>query len=413
MAGKSTFNFTPTKLDALKVPSSGRVEYQDEGCPGLRLRIGSGGAKTFTVRKRTGDRVVNVTIGRFGPRLGLSEARKRARALLSDLEAGKGAPKPKARQGSGGTFRALLPAYLASKEHLRSHAEIKRVLERYVLPEFGDRMADTITRIEVTQLVDAIAETAPVMARAVHAQLSAFYKWALPRLRMEGNPCRDAGRPSKPKARARVLSDPELRALWAVAEREALPFGPGLKLLLLTGQRRDEVFSADRAEFDTVAGEWTIPAHRAKNGLPHIVPLSAAALEALSAVPEVEGSPKLFPTRTKAGQVERGPSGFSKAVARIRKAVDTELERETGEHWTLHDIRRTVATGLQRLGVRFEVTEAVLNHVSGARGGVAGVYQRHDWKDEKRAALEAWAVELGRIVDGRRTADNVVKLERA
>lgn len=92
--------------------------------------------------------------------------------------------------------------------------------------------------------------------------------------------------------------------------------------------------------------------------------------------------------------------------------MDKELEREDGPHWTLHDIRRTVATGLQRLGVRYEVTEAVLNHVSGARGGIAGVYQRHDWKDEKRIALEAWATELDRIIRGSDDT-NVVKLERA
>lgn len=404
---------TDSKVQSFKPPKAGRVEYQDEGCPGLRLRIGSSGTKTFIVRKRTGDKVVNVTIGRYGPRLGLAEARKRARSLLSDLEAGKGVPKPKAREGSSGTIRALIKPYLASKVHLRSHAEIKRVLERYVLPELGDRMADTITRQEITELVDGIAETAPVMARAVHAQLSAFYKWALPRLRMEGNPCRDAGRPSKPKARARVLTEDELRALWAVSNGEALPFGPGIKLLILTGQRRDEVFSADRAEFDTVAKVWTIPAERAKNGLAHIVPLSPAAVAVLATIPAIEGSPKLFPTRTKAGQTERGPSGFSKAVARIRAAMDKALERDAGEHWTLHDIRRTVATGLQRVGVRFEVTEAVLNHVSGSKGGIAGVYQHHDWKEEKRAALDAWAVDLERIVCRKQPADNVVKLERA
>lgn len=126
-------------------------------------------------------------------------------------------------------------------------------------------------------------------------------------------------------------------------------------------------------------------------------------------IPLVDGSPKLFPTRTKAAQAERGPSGYSKAQNRFRAGVDELLDRGEGPHWTLHDIRRTVATGLQRLGVRFEVTEAVLNHVSGARGGIAGVYQRLHWKAEKRAALEAWAAEVLRLVNGSR-ADNVVTL---
>jgi integrase len=288
----------------------------------------------------------------------------------------------------------MMPAYLLSKESLRTYREIRRVAERYILPELGDRLADSVTRGEVTAFVDKIAATAPVMARAAHAQLSAFYTWALPRLdKLPANPCRDAGRPPKPKSRDRVLSSAELRALWHAAEAETLPWGPALKLLMLTGARRAEVFAAARAEFDLEAREWIIPADRAKNGQPHIVPLSNAAAAVIKAIPPVDGSAKLFPARS---NPENSPSGISKAVLRAQAAVDQALGRES-QHWTLHDIRRTVATNLQRLGVRFEVTEAVLNHVSGAKGGIAGVYQRHDWKVEKRRALDAWAAELDRI----------------
>lgn len=404
---------TDLQLKAYPSPKSGRIEVEVEKVPGLRVRVSSKGTKTFILRKRRGDKVHNVTIGKYGPRFGLAEARSKARTMLNDLEAGKSPKQIKRPKSAALTFRALVPTYLATKEHLRSHGEIRRVLEGYVLPEFGDRMADTVTRGEVTELIDNIAATAPTMARAVHAQLSAFYTWAMPRLdRLPANPCRDAGRPPKPKSRDRVLSEAELKALWQVADDEAFPWGYGLKLLMLTGARRDEVFSADRAEFDLKTNEWTIPASRAKNGVPHIVPLSLMALQVFKSIPAIDGSPKLFPTRTKAGQAERGPSGFSKAQARFRNGVNKTLKREDGEHWTLHDIRRTVATGLQRLGIRFEVTEAVLNHISGAKGGVAGVYQRHDWKTEKRAALETWTQELDRILRGK-NADNVVRLERA
>jgi integrase len=206
-----------------------------------------------------------------------------------------------------------------------------------------------------------------------------------------------------------VLTDAEVRALWQFADAEPLPWGPALKLLMLTGARRAEVFEADRAEFDVKAAEWTIAPARAKNGQAHIVPLSKAALAVVKAIPATKGSEKLFPAK---GNPEKGPSGYSKPQARLRVAVDKALDREDGPHWSLHDIRRTVATGLQRLGIRFEVTEAVLNHVSGAKGGIAGVYQRHDWKAEKRAALDAWARELERIVRGDDTT-NVVRLERA
>lgn len=400
MAGK----ITDAKLKGLKPPASGQVEIADSDVTGLRARIGASGAISFILRRRIGDKVRNISIGRYGPRFGIGEARRKARALVSDLEAGKPVQPARVRSAmKAETVRGLVPQYIAAKSHLRSVAEIERILNGYVLPELGDRMADAVTRGDVTRLIDRIADRAPTMARAVHAQLSAFYTWAMPRLdRLPANPCRDAGRPAKPKARDRVLSDDELAALWRVADLEAAPWGPAIKLLILTGARREEVFSADRAEFDIAAREWTIPGDRAKNGVPLIVPLSEAALAVLASIGEVEGSGKLFPTRTKARQTEAGPSGFSKAMARIRAALDAELDRENGDHWQLHDIRRTVATGLQRLGVRFEVTEAVLNHVSGSRGGIAGVYQRHDWKAEKRAALDAWAALVEQIVKGRR-----------
>lgn len=383
---------TDAKLKALKAPDKGQAEYSDPAVPGLRVRVGTSGAKTFILRKRIGDKIRNITVGRYSPRFGLSDAHKKARSILSDIEAGmapKVAPRPSSKAE---TVAGLMPTYLASKSALRSIVNVTRIVDRYILPAFGDRMADTVTRTEVTALIDEIAETKPETARSVHAQLSAFYTWAMPRLeRLPANPCRDAGRPPKAPARERVLTDAEIVALWQVADAEPLPWGPALKLLILTGTRRDEVFSAARAEFDLKAAEWVIPPERAKNGKAHIVPLSKDALAVFRTIPKIEESARLFPA---SGNAENGPSGFSRSLSRLRSSLDKKLKRQDGEHWTLHDIRRTVATGLQRLGVRFEVTEAVLNHVSGSKGGIAGVYQRHDWKAEKRAALDAWARHL-------------------
>jgi integrase len=163
--------------------------------------------------------------------------------------------------------------------------------------------------------------------------------------------------------------------------------------LLVTLQRREEVFSADVAEFDLKSAIWTIPGERAKNGVAHIVPLSSAALAEVKQLIGDRREGKLFPAR---GNAENGATGFSKCWSRIRAAVEKELGRAV-ERFTMHDLRRTGATGLQRLGVRLEVTEAVLNHVSGSRGGIVGVYQRHHFTDEKRAALNNWANELARI----------------
>ncbi len=397
----SAVGLTDAKIKGLRAPEAGRIEIADKVVSGLRIRVGTSGAKTFIVRKRIGGRIANVTVGRFhDQRFTLTDARKKARTLLNDIEGG-GDPRAETRKkvGAGaGTVRAMFDDYKKAKAGKRSIAEVERIFAKYVLPEIGDRLADSVNRAEVTRLIDGVAtggsKPTPVMARAVAAQLSAFYSWAMPRLhRLEVNPCRDAGKPDRPKARERVLTNTELKALWAVLEGEGVPWGPSVKLLIVTGQRRDEVFSADRAEFDLKAKLWTIPAARAKNGKAHLVPLSAAAVALVEGVPEIDGSAKLFPSRA---NPERGASGFSKALARI--IADMEKELGPIERFTLHDLRRTLATGLQRLGVRLEVTEAVLNHVAGTRGGLVGVYQRHEFLDEKRHALEAWAAEVERIV---------------
>jgi len=407
---------TDAKVRGLKAAAGNRTEISDAIVPGLRVRVGTSGTKTFIVRKRVGGRVKNLTLGRFHEtRFTLADARKKARAILSDIEAG-GDPTPKLKnenrgKATSGSVSALWQSYLkAEVAAKRSAREIERIFDRYILPELGDRLADTITRGDITRLVDQIAENgSPVMARAVRAQISAFYSWAMPRLdRLQSNPARYAGRPPAPKARERTLTDDELRALWKATDAEGFPWRAGIKLLILTGQRREEVFGADRAEFDLQERMWIIPATRAKNGVEHLVPLSSQAVAILETVPEIAGSAKLFPAR---GNNDNGASGFSKVTAKLRKAVEASL----GEHindWRLHDLRRTMATGMQRLGIKLQAVESVLNHVSGSRAGIVGVYQRHDYLEEKRHALEAWAAEVDRVVSGG-PRGNVVEIKGA
>lgn len=424
MASKSV-GLTDAKIRGLKPPATGQLEIKDAGVPGLRLRLGASGARTFLLRKRVAGVVRNITIGRYTDRFGLAEARKKARIVLSDIEAGgdpyEHAPK-QVKGAAAGTLRGMWPDYKAAKADRRSIMEIERVFTRHILPRFGDRVPETITRAEITRFIDGIAAKTPVMARNVLGQFSSFYGWAMPRLeRLQANPCRDAGRPPPPKPRERVLSPEEVGLLWNILGDEGPPFGAAIKLLLLSGQRRNEVFSSDRAEFDLDAKLWTIPAERSKNGVAHLVPLSPEVLEVLDGLRVDEESAKLFASR---GNGETGPSGFSKAMIRIRTALRAQSEAPM-QHWTLHDLRRTVATGLQRLGVRLEVTEAVLNHVSGSRAGIVGVYQRHNYFDEKKAALEAWAQEVERLgahhplkpgsrpVRSRRSSDTMSALGRA
>jgi integrase len=211
--------------------------------------------------------------------------------------------------------------------------------------------------------------------------------------------------------RDRVLSDEEAAAIWRAAGAAAQPFGAIVRLLMLTGQRREEVAGMTWAEVSEDFATWTIPATRTKNGIPHLVPLSQPARELLHALAS-DGPADVQAASRRANRSlvfpgERGTpfGGWSKAKS--------ALDRASGvSGWWLHDLRRTLATGLQRLGVRLEVTEAVLNHLSGSRAGIVGIYQRHDWAAEKRSALDRWSAHLLAPADRREIDAKVVALPR-
>jgi integrase len=405
---------TDAKIVGAKAPASGQVELADGIVPGLRLRVGASGTKTYILRKRVQGKWLNVTIGRHSPNFTLASARRKARDLLLDVEQGKSIAKKSGAKRKGskgvGTVAELYKVYLAQQIEgkKRSAKEFDRVFRKYIEPELGDRIADSITRIDVSRFVEKIAfergsETL-TMARIVYRHLSTFFAWALMRLEnLPYNPCRDAWRPKKSQPRDRVLSDRELAALWQAAEEDGYPFGHLTQMLILTAQRRGEVLDSICDEFDFKGKIWTVPGSRAKNGKANVVPLSGQSILVAKEVfkaacidPEQAHSQRnlLFASKvTPANSV----SGLPKAWKRIRASVDEKLGYEAA-HFTMHDIRRTVATGLQRLGVPLVVSEAVLNHQSGsAMAGVAGVYHRHQYTNEKREALALWGKEVMQI----------------
>jgi integrase len=202
--------------------------------------------------------------------------------------------------------------------------------------------------------------------------------------------------------------------VWKATAELGYPFGPLIRLLILTGARREEVAALDWSELDNGAQIWVLPPSRSKNGVSARQPLSTLAVAELDAIANRQGKPAGWP---KSGLVfsttgNTSVSGYSRAKARLDKAITALAAKDDAlppPPWRLHDLRRTLATGLQRLGVRFEVTEAVLNHVSGSKGGVAGVYQRYDWATEKASAVQAWADHVSGLLNG---ADqtNVVQL---
>jgi hypothetical protein len=184
---------TDAKILAIRPPEKGQVEVRDKSVPGLRIRVGASGSRTFVLRKTVAGRNRNITLGRYCERFGLAEARKKARQLLSDIELKAdplvSLPAPRRRIHVTPTISSLWPEYKAAKAHLRKIKEVERVFMRHIIPAFGDRAADKITRGEITRFIDGYASTTPVMARNVLAYFSAFYSWALPRLDdLPGNP---------------------------------------------------------------------------------------------------------------------------------------------------------------------------------------------------------------------------------
>jgi integrase len=229
----------------------------------------------------------------------------------------------------------------------------------------------------------------------LHSKLGAFFSWCLKNRRIDVNPCAGVAKPRAGAPRERVLSDEEIVAVWRGSETLAAPYTAMVKLLILTGGRVREVAGIRFSELST-DGVWTLPKERAKNRREHRVPLPKPARDIIAGVPRIAGSDFVL---TFTG--ERGVDGHSS----VKRALD-EASKVRG--WVLHDLRRTLATNLQRLGVRLEVTEAVLNH-TGSRAGIVGIYQRYAFDDEKRQALEAWAARLEALVEGR-DRSNVIDL---
>ena len=389
-------------------PSERDVICWDTELPGFGMKVTPKGKRSFFLYYRTADHTQRRPLIGSYPAMKPEKARGIAQDWLAEVRAG-GDPssvrKAKRATIGTGTVAELFEVYKTAKVELRSLTEIDRIFQKDILPTLGKRRAEEVTRSEVSRLLDKLASRSPTAASNARKRLSAFYAWALPRLPdCAVNPVQGAVAAPPPAARARVLTPAELRALWTVLGDESEPWRTALRLLILTGQRRGEVFSADWREFDLSEKVWTIPAERAKNNKVHLVPLSDEAVEVLRTFAGAVEEADHVPTRGPLFPAGKGRP-FSRAARRIRNAVSRVMQSGV-ESWSWHDIRRTVATGMQRLGVRLEVTEAVLNHVSGSRAGIVGVYQRYEWLDEKRAALAAWSAEVvGKVRDA-----NVIQL---
>jgi integrase len=421
-----TIKLTQPAVERLKPPVAGRIEYFDNQLPGFGLRISNSGRKSWIAMYRVGGKLVRETIGTLALIPNVAEARDRARESLQKAQKGinpvaerqkaNEALKTAAALAPTNTFAAVADRYLCEYVEKNTRPatikETRRILERDVKPRWGTRAIAEVGRQDINDLLDEIADRpAMVQANRTLARLKTLFNWALDEDLITSDPTARVRRRVKESARDRALSDDEIRSFWAGCDAAGWPFGALFKLLLLTAQRRDEVGTMEWSELDLDKRLWAIPRQKAKNDRAHEVYLSELAIEILEGLPKIGSEPRfVFSTNG------RPVSGFSRAKAALDQRMLVEL-REMKESpnaeiepWILHDLRRTAATGMARLNIAPHVVDRILNHVSGTIRGVAAVYNRHAYLEERRAALEAWGRYIESLV--RPTASNVVEIPR-
>jgi integrase len=288
-------------------------------------------------------------------------------------------------------------------------ADTTRTLEKNVKhTALGKRPLDEIAGDDIKRLVRGIAKDAPSQANHTLAYLSAMLSWAVEEGLIAKNPAVGVKMPAQKVERDRALPDEEIRPFWLACDRVGWPFGPLAQLLLLTAQRRDELAHATWSEFDLERQTWTLPSERTKNGRAHIVHLSPLAVEILEKLPHL-ASKKGWVFTTGLGGADTPVSGFGRGRERIGAAM-AEMSGEDVKPFTLHDLRRSAATGMAALGIAPHVIDRVLNHSSGKIAGVAKIYNRFEYLAERQAALEAWSRHVESLI--RPTPSNVVEMPR-
>jgi integrase len=412
-------------------PAAARRDIPDAACPGLNLSIEPSGSKRWTLRYRRPDgRSARLVLGSvylaskepsdepvIGGHFTLAGARRLTATLRHELAQGRDpgtahlTAKQQRRDEAGKTFGAAARDFIeqyASKK-IRRWKEQARLLGFHsdgleiIKGGLADRWADrSIIDIDGHDIHALIVETrqrgAPGLerrsdgptesrARAMHSCLSKMFKWLLQHRRIELNPCSTVHRPETPQARDRVLTNAELVKFWQATGKVGAPFGALLKLLLLTGARLNEVAGMRRSELSDDGTTWSIPGTRTKNHRPLVVPLPPLAR---SIIADVRSDNDLIFTTTGNTPV----SGWSKLKHRLDRMIKIRP-------WIFHDLRRTFVTGCAELGIRPDVIELTVNHISGTRGGIAGVYNRSEMMPERRTALERWAAHLEALVSGR------------
>jgi len=380
-------------------PRAVRYEVPDAGARGLRVIVQPSGRRSYAVRYyNAAGRARKLTLPAG---ITLAAARKLTADALFEVAQGKDPATVKQERRSDrarvdDTVERLahqfLEQYAKRQTRIGTYRATAGIFRRVILPAWGRRSVHDIARRDVIDLVEAVAVDRPVMANRAHAALSRFFRWLSVRDVIAASPCTGVPRPTRETPRDRVLTEGEIRRLWAACEALDAPARACIRLLILTGQRRGEIAALRWSEVGD--GALTFPAARMKGKQDHAAPLSAQAAAIVESMP-------------RDGNYVFGRSLLGD-FARIKRALDAGMG--DAPHWTVHDIRRSVASHMAKIGVAVPVIEKILAHRGGSFRGVAGIYQRHSFLPEMTVAMQRWADHVEQLVTG--TPAKVVKFRR-
>ncbi|MBV5323786.1 MAG: tyrosine-type recombinase/integrase [Rhodospirillaceae bacterium] len=389
----------------LKPTGPGRVDWFDTTKPGLVLRLSETGAKSWAAMYRLDGKLVRDTIGKF-PKVTLAAARDAAGARLEAADRGEDPRQAEARRLAleakrrSDTFEALAKQYQKAKlAKLRSGDELWAALERDLMPTWRSTPIRDLTRATIMERLDEIeADYGPYARNRRAALLSAMFNFGIDRGLAESNPAARIEKLGEVE-RDRVLSDSEIVEIWHAAGKLTQPLGPLIRLLILTGQRRSEIGDMEWTELDKAGGLLAVRADRMKGKIAHEVPLPPAAMALFDDLPAY-AEPKTYvfaSLRRKDAPV----NAFSQVKAELdRHILEARLERDPKAqpmpHWVFHDLRRSMRSGLSRLRIPRDIAERVIAHTP---GGVEKVYDRFEFRDEKRNAISTWCNHVAALLD--------------
>ena len=373
MPKRAEVRFTDAYIRNLK-PSDARYDVFDANLAGFGLRVSPSGTKSWIVLSRNLNRKTRATLGRY-PQLSLADARQRAMTSLQMMADGEFN-----REKSFDTFeQALEEWYSKDQSKNKSFGQVRSAVELHVRPALKNYKLKDIQKRDIIKLVDLVGRTAPTQANRVLAFTKRFFNWCVSRDLLDVSPANGIAKFSNEVSRDRVLNESELEKVLNATFKMRYPFGPLFRILLMTGQRLNEVSGLTWSEIDMLSATWKIPRDRVKNKSSHLVHLSQPVLEELERLRSISKHDLIFTTTGKTAV-----SGFSRAKH--------QLDNLSGiRDWRLHDLRRTFATvATETLGFTPFVVDRVLNHVSGSVKGIAAVYQRGEYIEQRRGVLDAW-----------------------